>query len=453
MSPIPSLSTWNPLGHLAAFRADPIGLFTRAHANGDPIVALRLGPETALSINTHTAVQRVLVDNARNYEKRTTGYAVLRRLLGEGLVTAEGETWRRKRRIANPAFHKRCMAGFADTMNDDAARWVAALSTSAPGTYVDIHRELVRLTLGIAGQTLFHVDLRDESDIVTPSVAQAMSAFRNLVASTFPHVEWLPTQANRDMVQAVQKLDGVVQSIIERRRADAEQLPDLLGMLMSTVDDDTGNALSDAELRDEVVTMLLAGHETTANALSWCMYLLAQHPEICAALTQEIQAAVPEGPFSLDLLAKLPLLQATLRESLRLYPPIWLFARRSIEPDTLDGIEIPGKTIVFFSPWLLQRHPEYWPEPLAFRPERFLQTPAGRAPPAYLPFSLGARKCIGDRFAEAEMGIILGHFLRRFAPVAKPNHDPGIFASVTMSPANGVYVHLEPVSTGEQAVL
>lgn len=440
----PQWSSWHPLGHLPGFLADPIGLFASAHAHHGTTVALRLGLGTALTTRSVPAVRRILLDNAHNYEKDTPGYRVLSRLLGRGLVTAEGADWKRKRRIANPAFHKRCLDGFVADMNAEAAAWVA-LVAQAPATR-ELHAELTRLTLKIAGITLFHVDLTAESDEVARAIRHALEAFNEAIVSALPLLSWLPSPGARRFQAAVDDLDRVVHGIIAERRRHPEAHADLMGMLMAAVDDESGAGLSDAELRDEVVTMLSAGHETTANGLAWATWLLAAAPDEQDRLYAELMAVCPEGPVTLATLASLPRLQATVREVLRLYPPVWLLARKAIEDDVIDGVVVPAGTIVFFGPWLVHRDPAIWTDPERFDPGRFL---AGgdheRAPKgAWFPFSLGARKCIGDRFAEAEMAVVLAHLLRRVRLERVAGHEPGRRASVAVGPANGVQIHVTP---------
>ena len=231
--PIPSWPTLRPMGHLRAYIADPIGLFTEAHQRFGPVVKIWFLSEPVLSVSTPDAAHRILVDNARNYVKDTPGYTVLRRLLGLGLVTAEGADWRRKRRIANPAFHRRCLAGFVETMNTATADWSATLharaDTEAP---VEMSGELVKLTLRIAGETLFHVDLTEESDGVSRAVRTALECFNDQLMTALPPLSWLPLPGARRIDEAIADLDRVVQGIIDGRRTNPEEKADLLGMLM-----------------------------------------------------------------------------------------------------------------------------------------------------------------------------------------------------------------------------
>ena len=288
----PVWSTWHPLGHLPKFLDDPVELFTEAHRLHGPVASMRLATNTVLTINDPGAARALLLEHQRNFVKRTPGYTVLRRLLGDGLVTAMGDDWKRKRRIANPAFHRRCLAGFVDTMNASTEDWLARIDAELPEGPIDLHPEMVKLTLTIAGITLFHVDLTEDSDEVSQAVRTALDAFNSLVASSLPLLAWLPTPTNRRMNEAVARLDKVVQGIIEGRRRTPSEHTDLLAMLMGLEDTETGSRLNDKELRDEVVTTLLAGHETTANGLAWALWLLAGHPEVADAVAAEVRAQV-----------------------------------------------------------------------------------------------------------------------------------------------------------------
>lgn len=441
----PTWHTLHPLGHLGRFAKDPITLFGEAHRRHGPVVRLRMLTESVLSFHDPAAVHRMLVENARNYVKDTPGYSVLRRLLGRGLVTAEGADWKRKRRIANPAFHRRCLAGFVETMNTETASWLAGLD--APGALEqprELHGEMTRLTLRIAGLTLFHVDLTAASDGVATAVRTALDVFNEQLITALPLFSWIPTPGARRMDAAIAELDRVVHEIIEQRRSNPEEKADLLGMLMGLEDEETGTRLSDKELRDEVVTMLLAGHETTANGLAWGFWLLAAEPALVEELAEELERVCPHGPIDFSVLPELSLLRGAVREILRVYPPVWLMARRSIEDDVLGGVFVPAGTVCFYSPLLIQRDPALFEEPERFDPQRFVDSERFKALPAgaYTPFSTGARKCIGDRFAEAEMAVVLGHVLRRFRLEREPGHDPGQRPSVALGPAHGVPVRL-----------
>ncbi len=446
-SPPPSWPTWHPTGHISKFVNDPVGLFSEAHRQFGSVVRLRMVTQWVWSVSDPSLARTILVDHQKNYVKRSPGYTVLERLLGKGLVTAEGDDWKRKRRIANPAFHRRCLDGFVDTMNQQTAAFCEQLAAEGPSNR-DAQVDMVRLTLCIAGLTLFHVDLTAESDDVSQAVRRALGAFHQVVASSLPMLAWLPTKANREMKEAVEDVDRVVQDIISGRRNHPTDHTDLLAMLMAVEDEETGSVLNDRELRDEVVTTLLAGHETTANALAWAFWLLAGHAEVREKVAAELDAVVPEGPIDLPTIDKLPYLRATVREVLRLYPPVWLLARRSVESDQFGDYTVPAGTVVFFSPWVLHRDPTVWPNPEDFEPQRFVDDYRSRERPAcsYLPFSTGARKCIGDRFAEAEMAVVLGWILRRFT-VERTGPPPGFSASVTLGPAGGVPVRFLPRET------
>ena len=438
-APLPTPPAWHtlhPLGHLPGLLRDPIGLFTAARARHGDVVMMRALHQPVAVVSGPTEIHDVLVSRAKQYDKDTVGYRTLSLLLGTGLVTADGETWKRHRRVANPAFHRACLAGFAETMNVAAADAVAGWR-AAPGQPRDLAQEMGALTLRIAGLTLFNVDLSDRSSTVSHCVTEALAGFDRLVGNPLPFAHHLPTPSNRRFQGALKEMDAVVHHIIAERRAATHPRADLLGMLMDAVDDD-GGGLNDTELRDEVVTMLMAGHETTANALAWTLFLLGRHPEIAAEAAQEARRVVPTGPVGFQHLGQLPRLKAVFQEALRLYPPIWVQERRCVTGDVLGGYRIPAETAMFLPIWVLHRHPDLWDQPDAFVPGRWAADGGGAPKGAFLPFSAGARKCIGDRFAEMEALIVLVHLLRdlevELAPGCAPTPEP----SVTLRPRGGV---------------
>ena len=438
----PTWHSLNPLGHLTRMLRDPIGLFSEARDRYGDLVTMRALHHSIVAVSGPQEMHQIFVSQARKYDKSTVGYRTLSLLLSTGLVTAQGETWKRHRKVANPAFHQACLAGFAETMNVVAADAVAGW-TAAPDQPRDLAQDMAALTLRIAGLTLFDVDLSDRSSTVSGSVTEALAGFDRLIANPLPFAHHLPTAANRRFQAALGDMDAVVHDIIAQRRAATAPRADLLGMLMDAVDDD-GGGLSDLELRDEVVTMLMAGHETTANALAWTLFLLGRHPEIAARAAAEARRVAPSGPVTFAHLGQLPLLKGVFHEALRLYPPIWMQQRRCVTGDLLGGYRIPPETLMLLPIWVLHRHPDLWDRPDTFAPERWAPDGPGAPKGAFLPFSTGARKCIGDRFAETEALIVLVHLLRDLEIELAPDCAPVPEPSVTLRPGGGVPGRLVP---------
>lgn len=427
------------LGHLGAMSKDPLGLLVRVHRECGEIGRFRLANQVAFSINSPALVRHVLVGNAANYRKNTRGYRKLQVIIGQGLVTSEGALWLRQRRIAQPAFHKQRIAGFADRMVratlDLTDRW---RDEGVDGQVVDVAGAMNRLTLRIAGETLFSTDISGESDVVGRSLAVLLDHFTRMVATPLPYPEYMPLPSNLRFWRAKRDMDRVVNGIIAERRRDGGGHSDLLGMLMEARDEETGEQMSDTQLRDEVVTTLNAGHETTANALTFTLYLLSKHPAIARRLEAEVDAVLGDRTPVFEDVRALPYTLQVLHESMRLYPPVWSLARHPVEDDTLAGCHVPKGSYVFVSQYAVHRNPELWDNPEGFDPDRF---GPDREPPdrfAYFPFSRGSRQCIGDRFAEMETVLVLAALVRRYRFALEAGHRLLLEPSVTLRPRGGL---------------
>jgi enediyne biosynthesis protein E7 len=351
-------------------------------------------------INHPDDVRRVLLSNHRNYTKGE-GMDRVKILLGNGIMTSEGDFWRKQRRMMQPSFHRRIIDQFAaliGTVNDKyAERWA---EKSRRGEAVNITDDTSELTLEIVLLSIFGTDLARLE--------------KQLGANPFEVVAKEPT---RDLKFAFRfrSLTRLVADLIARRRSEPEEHFDFLAMLMASSDRETGAPMSDREMIDEVLTLIVAGHETTASSLTWTWYLLSQHPEVAAKLQREVDKGPPGNAAGLDAALSAGFVHQVLQESLRLYPPGWLFTRRTLEADELGGYPIAPRTDVFISPYLLHRHPAFWDNPEQFRPERFDAVDVEeRHRFAYIPFSVGPRHCIGENIAMFEMLVHLSAMSRRF---------------------------------------
>ncbi len=436
---------WPLLGDLPAIRRDPLGLLSRAARRGD-VVRLRLGREVYL-LNHPDHVQRVLHDNHANYRKSFL-YERMKPLVGEGLLTSEGTAWKRRRRLAQPAFHKERLAGFAAIMSQHTAamldRWA---EPAARGEPVDVAAEMMRLTLTVVGHALFGLDLLGKAD----DAGRALTAALRITNERFYSLVYLPasipTPRNLRFSRAIKVLDRVVNEVIAARRA-GDARPDLLGMLMEARDAESGEALTDEELRDEVMTMVLAGHETTANALSWAFRLLSLAPPVERRLHEESAGALGGRVATIEDLPRLEIAARVHQEAMRLYPPAWVFGREAIAADAFGGVRIPAGAAVSVCPWLLHRDPRWWEDPEGFDPDRFAPGAAKARPKyAYVPFAAGPRMCIGNGFAMMEMQMVLAMVAARYRLDLVPGRPVELEPSVTLRPRGGIWMTVHPRST------
>jgi cytochrome P450 len=433
-----------PLLGIFELLRDPLEGLTAAHREHGDAVCFRGGIGRFVSLADPELAQHVLVRNHRNYVK-SRSYEGLRLVLGNGLVTSEGEHWRRQRRLAQPAFHQKRLAGLAGVMAQCVEERVRAWDdrTAGGAVAVDVHAEMMQLTLRIVGRTLFGTDLGRDLGPLGPAVTTCLHKANEHAESLVRLPLWLPTRSNLRFGRAKRLLDGMVHRIIEERRlADARgesQRDDLLGMLMAATDESGTERMSDADLRDEVMTLFLAGHETLATAMSWTWMLLHQHPEVAARVRAEARAVLGGRAPTFEELPRLVYTGQVIDEVMRLYPPVWIVERQALADDRLGPWRVPAGTIVSVPPWVMHRHPGLWPDPLRFDPDRFAPERAeGRPKHAYLPFGAGPRICIGNHFALMEAKIILATVIQRHAvEVLRPERielDP----RVTLRPKGGM---------------
>ena len=442
----PRLPAWPIVGHIPDAQRDLLGLLMRARATCGDVVAFDFGPLKGHLLAHPQHIRHVLQDNHRNYTKKTRGYEKMSALLGAGLLTSEGEFWRQQRRLIQPPFHRQHLAGFADMMAQETQRqgelWDLAATS---GETVDLAADMMRLTLRIVGRTLLSSDVSDDSTAVGAAMDVVLHELNRRIHSPWGFLEWLPLARNRRYDEAIATLDAVVQRVIVERRALKGDPPaDLLTLLLGTRDADTGEGMSDRQLRDEVLTLFLAGHETTANALAWSFLLLARHPEAAARLRAEADAVYGARPPGFADVPRLTYTRQVVQESLRLYPPAWLLARTPLTDDHVGGYRLPAGSLVMMSPYVTHRHPELWPEPDRFDPERFA---AGRAPEAkdfsYFPFGGGPRICIGQQFALTEAMLGLSMLVQRFdVSLLSPTREVGLEPLVTLRPKGGLPVKI-----------
>jgi cytochrome P450 len=427
------------LGNLLGMRNDPIAMFMRASRMGE-IVKLDFPTRVVHLLTRSEHIKHVFVDNHHNYDKGTRGYDVLRVGLGNGLLTSEGEFWKRQRRIAQPSFHHGRIAGFGAIMTECTdkmiERWDRTKQDCKP---FDLAAEMMALTLEIVGLCLMSTDLSNDSD----RVAKALSALLHLTVDriTRPLAPpmFVPTPKNRAYKKALAELDRVVFDIIAERRSSPEPKNDLLDMLMRARDEETNEGMTDRQLRDEVLTLVLAGHETTANALNWTFFLLSRNPAVRATMEREIEEVLGDRTPRVEDLHALRYTDAVIKESMRLFPPAWLTARRAIQDDEIGGVHLAKDSMVFLSPYVTHRLPIYFENPEGFFPERFLEPDFEELPKyAYFPFGGGPRICIGNGFAMMEAKLLLAQVAQRYRIDLVPGHPVIAEPVVTLRPKYGL---------------
>jgi len=424
------------LGSLPDVRRDPIGLFLQSFRRYGDVVRFRFGPMIAHLVSSPAGIHHVLAENNRNYGKQTRGYRNLRYVLGNGLLTSEGEAWKRQRRIAQPAFHRQRIAGFGQTMVR-AAREAAESLSARRGQTVDLHQEMMRLTLRIVGETLLGYDPTDAADEVGAALSYLLSLANERSSRILELPPLLPTRENRRFRRALATLDAVVLKMIAERRSRPGDRGDLLSMLIEARDAETGEAMDDRQLRDEAMTIFLAGHETTADALTYTWVLLSRYPAALRELRAELSQVLGGRAPAVEDLPRLALTRRILQEAMRLYPPAWIIARSATGADEIGRFAIPAGSLVFISPYVVHRHPGLWSDPEGFDPQRFATEPPRGA---YLPFGAGPRMCIGNVFASMEAELVTATLAQHLAFELLPGEPVELEASITLRPKKGVAV-------------
>jgi cytochrome P450 len=388
-------------------RADPLGFLVTAQARYGDLVAFPVPGPPVLLVNDPADVRQVLATGARHWGKQTVQYSSLARVTGPGLLASAEPSWIEHRRVAGPAFHHRRLEGVAEQVRAAAREAASAFRTvPAQGAVVDVAELALRVALDTVGRALFSADLSHHAQRLLRATSDAAQLIVALGRSVVPVPPWVPTPVNRRLRSAARELDALCSELIARRRGQSEGSSgdDLLGLLMD-------GGLTDREIRDELVTMVIAGHETVAAAIAWTLMLLAEDQEAQERLRAEVRGLGEPVPL-VGTAAALPWTRAVVDESLRLFPPAWVVSRRSSRPDVLSGRDVPAGTMAIISPWLLHRRAQSWDRPLDFCPRRFIGGTATTARSDYIPFGLGPRLCIGRDFALGEMVVVLSELLR-----------------------------------------
>lgn len=412
------------------FKKDPIGFFENMARENKGIQSFRFGYLPMISLTAPDLVKHVLQTNNKNYHKGIE-YRQLMPLLGKGLLTNEGESWLSQRRLAQPAFHKKKIAGFKKVMEETVDEWVSKIVNK---NEIDIHDFMMRLTMDIVSKTLFSTNVKGKEDVVEAALADAMEMSYARIKRLANWPLWMPSPENNRFKKAIDDLNGVVNGIIEERRNSGARHDDLLDMLMYAEDEDTGAMMSDVQLRDEVMTLFLAGHETTANALTWWVYMMSKHSEIRNMLVSNLKRS--------DWSYNEPYLKACLEETMRLYPPVWIIGRRAIGDDQIGPTKIKKGDNVLICTKQIHSSADYWTNPLQFNPDRFMgDTNYDKF--LYFPFGGGPRFCIGNNFAMLEMQITAVKILQKLDLEIESNIE--VDPLITLRPKGKVMAQIIPL--------
>ena len=431
------------LGSLLDLERDPAGFMQMLTNQYSEIVRLRMFRMNIYLCIHPDAVSHVLHDNHMNYDKQTFDYKMLGdRLLGKGLLTNDGPAWLKQRRLSQPAFHHKRIQKYSEIMQECTAELIENWS-QRDGETLDMSEEMANLTLKIVGRTLFSLDMTGQSGEIGDAFSRANHLMtRRIFATSPPFVNFMPLDWK--LRSAARRLRAVVGQIIEQRKGKEDQFDDLLSMLMGARDDE-GNQMDTEQLKDEVLTLLLAGHETTANALTWSFHLLARNPDEQGRLFDECSAALGKSVADFQTVPKLQRARMVMEESMRIYPPAWSIGRRCIKEDAIMGYRIEPGSLMFLAQLVTHRHPAFWDNPLEFRPERFQEGKKNSHGYAYFPFGGGPRLCIGADFAMMESIIILSALVSRFE-FESVKDQVSMELLITLRPAGGMpmRIHKRP---------
>jgi cytochrome P450 len=440
LPPPPGPGYW---GSLAGYRRNPATYFTElAQRHGD--VFRWRGFLDIYMLNDPDDVRRVMTQAWPQFNKDNIDYRVLKLTMGNGLVTSDGPAWSRQRRLMQPMFHHRIVNAFDGAINACIETLVERWRAHGPTQPFALDRELSRLTFGVVGATLFGADIEAHADEVA-EMLDVMNVNPKTVRALLTLYPWIPTAGNRRFARHLATLDRIVYGLIERRRASGETRADLLGLLLAARDEDSGEGMPERQVRDEIVTLMLAGHETSAVSLAWTFHLLAQHPDIEAMLVDELTRELGGRPALAADLPRLPFLKQVVQESMRLYPPVWGISRAVGTDCEFGGYRIPAGAYLAVLPYALHRHPAHWQDPERFDPARFSpQRSASRHSYCYLPFAAGPRTCIGAGMAMLEIQLVLARLLPLFRVRPVPGHPIVPLASVTYRPRYGIQATAAP---------
>ncbi len=440
--PAPGPRGLSLLGALPRVTTNPLGAFAElGHEHGE-LFRVGVGPAAIHVLTNPDHLKHVLTTNNRNYWKGPV-FERTRLLFGRGLVLSEGAEWQRQRRTMTPSFHRDRVAHLVSIMAEEVRKRLHRFERACDGRQpIDMQRQMMSMTLNIVIKAMFSFSIDDDEVEEVATAFNTVLGHMDLRLLTFFLPEWVPLPGRRDVHRALHTLHEVVHRVIEQRRREPDQHDDLLEALLQARDAETGERMTDAQLRDETITIFFGGYEATANALAWTWHLLAEHPDVALEVQRECQAATPDdADLSLESLLALEYTERVIKESMRLYPPFWVSFRTSYDEDVIGGHRIPPRAPLVLCHYLAHRHPGFWRKPDTFDPDRFSAARSEQRPRHYYaPFGAGQRMCIGKHFAVLEMKLIISMIIRRYRlePVKGRPVDP--FPRSTLRSRTGVWM-------------
>lgn len=425
---------------MQAMQADPLGFAARMAREEGGVAHLKiLGTELFL-VSEPAMIRELLLHHAQHMHRDPFAGRVFQRFMGDGVFMAEGKSWQRQRKLVQPAFHAMRIRSYVDTMAGYTREMVAGWKA---GEVKAVDVELTRLTLRIIAKTMYDVDLVAETTRLGALMKEVLMVGEEQLKMLFLPPAWLPTPQNRRQQRALREIRTRLGTIVDERLRTGADHGDLLSMLLAERDE-TGTPMSREQVLDECITLFVAGHETTAAALTWTWYLLSRHPHIAAELVQQVQQTLGTEPVSMESLARMPLLEAVIKESLRLYPPAFAFGRQVMEPFSANGVDYPKKAVILFSVYATHRRADLWEDPEAFRPARFLDPENHPDRYTYLPFGAGSRICLGNMFAMLEAQVVLATMLQHVWLVRADDAPIERDTLITLRPRDPLYMIVQP---------
>jgi cytochrome P450 len=445
------VSAAHGIGLVRALRKDPLPLLHQLNRDHGPVVRLRVPRLPVFLVSDPDAIQAAFIRTHHEFDKgwgrradpSSPSVQPLARALGQGLLTSGAQLHRRQRRLIQPMFHRdrieRYAASFVELAGAATAGW-------HDGDVRDVHRDMAELTLAIVARTVFDVELdTDVMDTIRTALAENQATLRRSATLWGQVLDRLPVPSTRRWNSSEREMNAMIYRMIAVRRAAGVPGADLLSLLLSARDEQTGEPMADVQVRDEALTLLLAGHETTANALAWTLHLLASHPEEQARVRAELAGL--GAPVTAADLPRLAYTGAVLHEAMRLYPPAWIILRHLTQERTIGSYRLPAGATLLLSPWVVHRDPRWWPEPRRFRPDRWLSPGVPPHRYAYFPFGGGPRQCIGNDFAVTEATLVLATVLRDWRVETAAGTPPvRPLPLVTLRPRDGVWLRVRSVS-------